>query len=208
MLSALVQMLFQMNRKILLLSIPLLFATACEKEETTVVQVPGGPSVDPPYSMLHYDASNMDAPLLGAGTFEGAARFDDSQINAFVGADITKVWYYLKNLPQSCELRIYQADAGSSAPDSLLYSADVSGDMEAGRWNDHTLASPLEIPDRDIWISIRFVHSSDTRSLGCDPGPAVDNGDKMWTAAGGQWITLRQYNGTNINWNIRTVILP
>jgi len=197
-----------MKKTILLLSIPIFFATACKKDETVVVESPSGPTVDPPYSMLHYDASNMDAPLLGAGTYEGAARFSNSQIDAFVGADITKVWFYLKNLPQSCEVRIYQADSGDSAPGALLYSADVSGDMEAGRWNNHTLATPLEIPDKDIWISIRVVHSSDTRSLGCDPGPAVDNGDKMWTSAGGQWITLRQYDGTNINWNIRTVVLP
>ena len=197
-----------MKRLIILLSIPIFFGISCKKEETVVVENSSGPTVEPPYSMLHYDGSNMDAPLLGAGTYEGAARFSASQINAFVGGEITKVWFYLKNLPQSCEVRIYQSDAGSSAPDTLLYSANVTGDMEAGRWNDHTLPNSLEIPDKDIWISIRVVHSSDTRSLGCDPGPAIDNGDKMWTSSGGQWITLRQYDGTNINWNIRTVVLP
>lgn len=196
-----------MRKDFLLILLGIILLVGCKKDNDPIV-ITSGPEVSEPYVMLNYDAANMDAPLIPAGTWEGAARFPASAFADLVDGELQKVWFYLKNLPASCELKIYNAPAGASAPDQLLYSADLSASMEASRWNDHELDNPVTITDHDIWVSLRLEHGGDTRSLGCDPGPAVDNGDRMWTASGGTWITLRQFDGTNINWNIRAVVLP
>lgn len=195
-----------MKNVLLILSVCVLFA-ACEKDEEPLV-ITSGPTVEAPFSMLHYDAANMDAPLLPSGVYESAARFTADQVSNFQNGEMLKVWFYLKQLPQDCEIRIYEANAGASTPGPMLYSHDYSAEMEAGRWNSHDIITPITLQDKDIWVSLRYTHANDTRSVGCDPGPAVDNGDKMWTDSGGNWITLRQFDGTNINWNIRAVIHP
>lgn len=170
----------------------LLFAS-CNEDEITL------PDAD-----LNYDGPNQSAPFLPAGIHEAAARFPAAQTGQFAGENLVAVDFYIQDLPGRCVLRIYGPGAASE-PGNILYQQDVTSGIAANAWNRYNLTSPIPITGEDLWIGILVEHNSRLASIGCDPGPAVENGD--WLLPGGrfQWQTLRQYsnNGVNINWNIR-----
>jgi len=70
----------------------------------------------------------------------------------------------------------------------------------------------LILSGNDLWISIEAAHIQTIRSVGCDTGPAVSNGDWIYASAVGEWQTFRDYttntgNPVNINWNIRGIVV-
>ena len=181
-------------KKVLLLFLSFAFLwTACNEDEITL------PDPD-----LNYDGPNQSAPFLPAGTHEAAARFPVAQTGPFAGRNLVAVDFYLQDLPDRCVLRIY-GPGNDSEPGNVLYQQDVTSGIAANAWNRYNLTSPIPITGEDLWISLLVQHNSRLASVGCDPGPAAENGD--WLLVGGQnaWQTLRQYsnNGININWNIR-----
>ena len=65
----------------------------------------------------------------------------------------------------------------------------------------------IDLTDQDIWVAVQFSHIDQQATLGCDPGPAVEDGD--WILNGGGWQTLRGLSAeVNINWNIRAILTP
>lgn len=184
----------------LLLLMPLLFA--CKDDN------PNGPDIPSNLNVLNLDAANFDAPLLPAQTYISAARFSPSRLAPHVGDDLVSVYYYFKELPQSAKLNIYTSASGS-APDSLIYQADLTG-YQGFSWNSHTLSAPITIGTDALWIGIQYTQISSQRILGCDPGPAVIDGDWHWDGADSTWTPLNQRtNGVlDINWNIRAAIDP
>ncbi|MEK7728009.1 MAG: hypothetical protein AAB354_06305 [candidate division KSB1 bacterium] len=156
-------------------------------------------------ALLHYDKDQDSSPFLAAGRYEAAARFTSTQIGNRTGRDLAEVRYYVANKPESMRVKIYGAQS-SAAPGSLLYSADVLAATQPHTWNTHLLAQPVRLTSNDIWISLEFSHSARQATLGCDPGPAVTDGDWLYAADDGQWQTLRQRTTININWNIRGVV--
>jgi hypothetical protein len=180
----------------LILPLILLFA-GCEGNDI--------PSPPDGYSFLNYDGKNRDAPALPGNTYEGAARFPASRLIPNLGDTLEEVHFYIRDLPESCEVRIYSGEI-AGAPDSLLYSADVSSQISAGSWNIHKLASPVPIEGPELWLAIRFSHTDEKRTLGCDPGPAVTNGDWLYDAGDGFWIPLSDRSQIDINWNIRGLV--
>lgn len=152
---------------------------------------------------LHYDADNVNAPQLPAGTYEAAAKFTTGKIQRFQGKQLTEVNMYIQSVPTNVELRIYGQGTGN-APGNILYTADWNG-LNRDSWNDHTLTTPLDITGEEIWISVVYTHTSDLRTIGCDPGPADENGDWLKSYDNGSWTSLRSFTSdeVNINWNIR-----
>jgi len=70
----------------------------------------------------------------------------------------------------------------------------------------HTLAQPVRLTSNEVWISLEFSHPARQATIGCDPGPAVQDGDWLFATSDGQWQTLRQRTTISINWNIRGVL--
>lgn len=152
---------------------------------------------------LNYDGSNLDAPVLEAGGHITCARFTSAEIASVDGFLMTSVEYYLANLPSSAEVVIFQG--GSIAgPDSEIYSANVTLDNEIG-WNEHAITSPIAIGNQELWICLDVQHPDQRSSVGCDAGPANENGDWIFSDVDPGWQSLRDRtnNGADINWNIR-----
>lgn len=184
----------------LLLFLPIL--VACDKENSN------GPDIPSNLNVLNLDAENFDAPFLPAQTYISAARFTPTRLAPHVGDDLVSIYYYFKELPQSAKLNIYTSNGGL-APDTMIYQADLTG-YNGFSWNSHTLSSPITIGNQDLWIGIQYTQISDQRVLGCDPGPAVLDGDWHWDGSDSTWTPLNQRTGgtLDINWNIRAAIDP
>ncbi len=80
--------------------------------------------------LLHYDKDQDSSPFLAAGRYEAAARFSSAQIGSRAGRDLVEVRYYVANKPESMRVKIYGAQS-STAPGSLLYSAEVTAATQA-----------------------------------------------------------------------------
>ncbi|MCB0841831.1 MAG: hypothetical protein KDE26_01055, partial [Bacteroidetes bacterium] len=175
--------------------IAILIFSSCEKTSIT-----NGPDIQPPLVALSYDGANNDAPLLPAATYEAATMFPKEDISDLLGGKLIEVYYYIRDVPVSSTIKIYKK-SDSDGPLDLIYSEVTTNDLKGRSWNKHILKSPVEITDDDLWISLKFTHTSQTGSIGCDLGPAVDNGDWLLDSADGLWIPLSQRAGININWN-------
>ncbi len=165
-----------------------------------------GPEVEAPLVALNYDQDNRDAPAFDGSTYEGAVLFPEDVISAFEGDDLVSIQYFIQDKPESLNLRIYR-NSDSGSPEELIYSAALTSSTTANAWNEHQLTSPIRIGREDLWIAIEFFHLERLQVLGCDLGPAEENGD--WILIDGEWRVLSQIApDTDINWNIRAVINP
>ena len=165
---------------------------SCEKDEDPITELE-----------LHLDGPNQSAPFFDPGTYEAAARFTANYTREYEGKNLEAVEFYLAELPDQCEVRIY--DIGSATePGDLLYSAEITN-LGSNAWNKHTLNTPLELSGDDLWISIKVTTDERSNIMGCDPGPANSNGDWTFSSEDNAWQTYRDRtnNIVNINWNIR-----
>jgi len=157
--------------------------------------------------ILSYDAANNDAPLLQAGTYLGAARFPASVFADRTGETLEAVEFYLKDVPTSAEVVIFSGGT-ANAPGAEIYSSSVTLSASGNSWNFHTISQDITLGTEDLWLGIRFSQDGDAQVLGCDLGPANENGDRFQNLSG-DWETLRNFSaGTvDINWNIKGVVV-
>lgn len=181
-----------MKLNILLLALSVAILMGCKKEDDGV-SLP---------DTLHLDGENQSAPILPAGIYEAAARFDANLTSEYTGRKLESVSFFMGEIPAACVVKIY--DEGTpEEPGALLYSADVRSQLSSIDWNEHFLSDPVEITGKDLWIAIRVAHNGDLQSVGCDTGPAVTDGDWLFQNSDNDWLPLRQRLPININWNIR-----
>lgn len=166
-----------------------------------------GPDINEPFQSLNYDQDNFDGPSLVAGDYAAAAIFSSQQMASFVNGELTDIWYYIKEKPFTCRITVYESDANGNA-DTVLYTKSILGEISKESWNKHTLATPVIISGGELWLAIEFSTSAEQRTIGCDNGPAANNGDWLWTVDDNLWITYRQRTGESVNWNIRAAIKP
>jgi len=157
---------------------------------------------DDPFE-LSYDAANNDAPLLQPGTYLGAVRFPASSFADHTGETLESIEYYLKDVPSAGTIVVFTGGS-STVPGTEVYSADVTLSANGDSWNTHTLSQDITLGTEDLWLGYRFSQDIDAQVLGCDIGPANENGDKFQNSTG-DWETLRSFSaGTvDINWNIK-----
>lgn len=162
---------------------------------------------DPPATdtIIHYDGQNNDAPSLPDGYFEASAQFTSSQVQPYIGSNLIAVEYYLYSIPSRCEIKIYDRNNGNQ-PGTVLYQKDVTPDLRANAWNIHSLDLPIDIVGDGFWVSVAFEHIREQRTIGCDAGPANNNGDWLYDNFDGAWLTYRDRVGESVNWNIRAVV--
>jgi len=183
------------------ISILALFAAVCLfsacGDDDTVVDPTGD-------DVLNHDGPNDSGPILAADTYEAAAMFPASMTSSFAGKKITEVTWFMGAAPTNCAIKIYREGAAGQ-PGTKIYDVDVTSSVVPLTWSRHTLSSPIDIDGTDLWIAVEFVHSADARSMGCDAGPAVTNGDWLFQSSDAQWLTFRDRTNENINWNIRAI---
>ncbi len=156
---------------------------------------------------LFYDMGANSAPFFGMGTHQAAVRFPRSIMSSFEGEALERIEFYLVNLPNNCFIKIYD-EGTAQGPGPLLYEADVTTTVNANAWNGHTLTAPLPLSSNELWIAVEFTHNEQNNTIGCDVGPAVENGD--WVSEMDQtgWSSYRNFtsDAVSINWNIRGFI--
>lgn len=181
-----------MKKLLFLLFVYLFTITACQDEENPIT------------ADFHYDGENVSAPFLEPGVWEAAARFPSSTTSEFQGKSLEEVEFYILERPDACALHIY-GEGTDRLPGNLLYSASLTNGINANSWHIHPLDTPLPITGEDLWITIIVTHNSEMASVGCDDGPANNDGDWTYFSEDGEWFALRTRTGNqvNINWNIR-----
>lgn len=164
--------------------------------------------ITPPENLLNYDGDNFSAPALDADKYEAAARFTSFELGNVSNRRLVGVEVYFVSVPVQPEIRIY-GKGTDNTPGDLLYSANITAVATTDSWNAHTLTTPLDISGQEeLWIAVKMEHPETFGSVGCDEGPADDNGDLMFVNSQNTWTNLRNFtNGeTSINWNIRGVL--
>ena len=178
----------------------------CTKNDpdSGVVNTPSPPPPPPPpeFQLLYYGGNVSNAPQLAGGSYEAAARFTAAKIGTLVGKEIIEVHYYIANKPDSCNIKIY-GPLNDETPGGLLYSADVTGETKAGQWNVHKLTKSVKLKSEDLWLSIGFKQSNSQSTIGCDPGPALIDGDWLYASADSKWMSFIKRTSISINWTIR-----
>jgi len=180
----------------LALVLGLLLVPACSGDG---VMAPGGNTQT---LLLNYDGAQDSSPnLAGNTTHEAAARFTPVETAGMVGGELTEVRFFIFTVPDSCKVKVYGAGTATT-PGALLYSADVTASVVGSGWNSHVLTSPVTVTGDDIWISIEFRDTVTQPTIGCDPGPAVPDGNWLYSSSSGSWAPFF----VSVNWNVRGVV--
>ena len=173
------------------------FLSACKNDILDFEYDPG---------RMHYDGPNLTAPFLSEGTSEAAAKFPPKVLDLYEGHEITAVQLSIYDIPDACSL-VFYGDGNGNNTGPVLYEEDIRDILTANQWNTINLPTAIPIPENgDLWIAIRSTHPTSLQVIGCDAGPSKDNGDWLYEAGDGQWITFLDRGGDDINWNIRAVI--
>lgn len=184
----------KLSTSILALLMAILILPACSDDDNN--PAPSGDGI------LSYDGPNSTGPNLDPGVYQAAAMFPSSLTVPLIGKNLTKVSWFMGNRPARVLVKVY-GEGSNAQPGVKLYEADVTNTVASVAWTTHTLTSPIEITGDDIWVSIEFEHSTTMQSMGCDDGPAQNNGDWLFQSSDAQWLTFRDRTNENINWNIR-----
>ena len=182
----------------------------CGKDDTTTPTTTP-PIITPPLStctnceLLYYGQNQADAPTLDMGLYEAAARFTPSKIGTLAGKTIKEIHYFILEKPDSIKLKLYgpSNDTTDTTPGDLLYSVDVTDSAKSHRWNAHILTQAITLKNEDMWLSIEFKLAGSRKTIGCDPGPALPDGDWLYSSFDEKWTPFNIRNGTSINWTIR-----
>ncbi|MEM7101734.1 MAG: hypothetical protein AAF502_01310 [Bacteroidota bacterium] len=160
------------------------------------------------FVVLRHDGDNLTAPVLpGGATYEAAAKFTAGSLQNMIGDRLVEIDFFIQEIPSTCVVKVYTSNGGNS-PVTEIYSSNVLASLSANSWNNHRLSTPYTITNEDIWIAVEFTHPSDARTVGCDPGPAVFNGDWIFDSSVGSWNPLSDVSTIDINWNIRGNVEP
>ncbi len=149
-------------------------------------------------TIIRYDNGyNNDAVgLTSGGTFQVAAYFPAAYMVQFAGMKLTKIEYFIYDLPTSCVLKVYGSGT-STSPGSLLYQQTITPNLY---WNNTELSTQVDISGQDLWIGYEVTHNLGEWPAGIDAGPAIAGfGDKIYV--NGVWGNLSGY-GLNFNWNL------
>ena len=156
---------------------------------------------------LQLDSNNVTAPIFNAGDYENAAYFSASIMEDKVDRQLREVEFYLYNNPTSIEVLVY-GEGSVTRPGDVLYSAVLNTNLRENNWNTHVLDTPLVLDGNPIWLSVKYTTDVAQQVIGCDAGPTVNGGDRLFSSVDGGWTTYQSLSGESINWNVRGELIP
>lgn len=166
-----------------------LFAISCGDDEV-------------PLNIIHFDGDNSNSPLFDPGFNEASVEFSSAVMSDFVDREIKSVRFYLFDVPEGCEVAIYEGTG--DRPGNEIYSFDFTDIATPNGWNVHVLTSPLALDGSEIWVSIKMNNTDRIQAIGCDAGPAEAGGDWLYRSSSAMWETFRNITtNVSVNWNIR-----
>ncbi|MEM1328573.1 MAG: hypothetical protein AAGI23_21635 [Bacteroidota bacterium] len=175
---------------LLLLAMSICLFTACEDDNETQLS-----------NTLNYDGAPFSGPVLPFGEHTFAVRFGEEELADYVGQFLEEITFYAGEEPETVEVLVY-GEGTATTPGAQLYSAKISG-LSLPDWNDHSIATPIEITGDDLWLAVKVLHTATQRSIGCDEGPNQQDGDWLFRADDPNWQSFSATTPESVNWNIR-----
>jgi hypothetical protein len=160
---------------------------------------------EPPEGWIHWDdGTNFTGVGLDADApFDVSARWVANTFPEYAGTSITQVKVFAQDAGfTGWTIKIY---SGANAS-TLLYSEDVTSQINVGAWTTITLATPVAYDvTKELWVGYTVDGLNGMFPAGADAGPAVVGfGDKV-SLDGVVWENLSDY-GLNYNWNIQAYV--
>lgn len=175
--------------KYLSLALSLLFLISCGDDE---------PTSD--LSVLSNDGDNANSPILPADDYEAATYFPASTTSPVADKKIDAIEFFIAFAPELVSVNIYRG--GSTSPGELVYSQEIFNVRES-TWNIHLLNEDVLVGSENLWLAVKFRHSDNLQSIGCDDGPGEPNADVLFQGSTNSWISYESLANESINWNIR-----
>lgn len=183
-----------MKKYIYFLALIAIFSIGCQDDDV---------SFDP--LVLQHDGANATAPALPIGVYEAAVHFNSNDVQLHPNTELIALEYYIQERPAYAEIRLSSSNGGN-VPGNIFFSREVTNLIEPFGWNRFDLGTPQQL-NNGLWISLYFENDVEfLRTMGCDGGPAVTNGDWLYDDFDGQWLTYQGRTGESINWNIRGIL--
>jgi PKD repeat protein len=107
---------------------------------------------------LHWDdGANFSAVgLTASGTFQIATRFEPIDISSFVSHQITKIRVFIRDLPSSSTLKIWQGTNQSDLVEQVSHAFTPL----ANSWVVVDLNQPYLVdPSRELWFGVEYAES-------------------------------------------------
>lgn len=153
--------------------------------------------------------NGYDANGIGTGSavdFECAARFTADELIDYYGSTLSAIRMVIHSADFS-QVNAKVWEGGSLGnPGTVVYSADITGDVVAADWTEHTLTTPVSLlPGNEYWIGYSISATGD-HPAAVDAGPMVaDKG--AWMYFNGSWSQLTSLGATlDYNWCIEGIV--
>ncbi|MCK9452299.1 MAG: carboxypeptidase regulatory-like domain-containing protein [Bacteroidales bacterium] len=148
------------------------------------------------------DGENSDA--VGGeniDVFDAAIRFTPTDLQNYDGKYLTEISAYFEDIDADFSMRVWTG-GNQFAAGNLQVDQAVENPI-ASEWNTIELNNPVLIDaSQELWIGYRVQNTGGGYPAGTDNGPAVPfKGDMI--LYGADWLSMSDYFGWNINWNIR-----
>lgn len=148
------------------------------------------------------DGENIDA--VGGENiemFDAAIRFTPVDLQNYDGKYLTQISAYFDGIDADFNMRVWTG-GNQFASGNLQVDQSVDNPV-AGEWNTIELNNPVLIDaSQELWIGYRVLNTGGGYPAGTDNGPAIPfKGDMI--LYGSEWLSMSDYFGWNMNWNIR-----
>lgn len=186
------------NSSFLSLFLSLFFVFTCQSDddESEIFQNSVGSTIQ-----LHFDGENDNSPSLAGGSYVVALKLPVEELQTFEGRSILGINVFVREVPDSASLVVYKGTARRE-PVELVTEKDISAELNGNQWNNLQLDEPVAIAGDDYWFALKFSHVDQLAVIGCDAGPANENGNWISGLLNESWIQFT----ADVNWNIRAVI--
>jgi PKD repeat protein len=159
---------------------------------------------------LHWDdGANFSAVgLTASGTFQIAKRFEPNDISSFISHQITKIRVYIRDLPSSSILKIWQGTNQSN----LIEQVSQAFTPLANRWVVVDLNQPYLVdPSTELWFGVEYFDpGSGFFPAGIDELTEHDgkgNLVRLNISDPNNWTPLSTYTIAG-EWNLQAYLVP
>lgn len=166
---------------------------------------------DPPFSngeWKHWDSGENYDAVGGENVpiFDAAIRFDINDLADYDQHYLTHITAYFEDVNCDIFIRIWRGGSQQYAGELILEFPIV--EPEPASWNTITLPTPILIDSsEELWIGYRIINPQGVFPAGIDDGPSVPyKGDLL--LYGAQWVSMADYFGWDVNWNIQGFVTP
>lgn len=148
-----------------------------------------------------YITSNGFNPLYATTNVPVAIKLTPVELSAFVGKYISKVEMVIKSgSGTGITVKIWEGTE-NNGPKDLIYSQDISGQVDFDNFTLHQLTAPIQIKaDKDYWVGYEINSTGYGNPFGIDYGPMVP-GKGGWIKYQGVWKQFTEIS-TVYNYNL------